>query len=96
MNKLRFLKIFIAFLLASSVLKSQDSAVYQLRLDAPLLDLPQNTDLPYFAPSTYQTLEWSNDFYELGFWGIDKLGDKLFVPKKKKLHTFKKNREWVL
>jgi len=25
-----------------------------------------------------QALEWSNDFYELGFWGIDALGNKLF------------------
>jgi len=74
-----FFGLFLLFLAS----KAQDTTTYQLRLDAPVLDVPQNTQLPYFAPSTYQALEWSNDFYELGFWGIDKLGDKIFLPKTK-------------
>jgi hypothetical protein len=28
-----------------------------------------------------QALEWSNGMYELGFWGIEELGNKLFIPK---------------
>ncbi len=86
---LKFRLIFGLLLLFFSS-KAQDTAIYQLRLDAPLLDLPQNKDLPYFAPSSYQALEWSNDFYELGFWGIDKLGDKIFIPKTK---PYKRSRK---
>ena len=29
-----------------------------------------------------QATEWSRDFYELAFWGIDELGDKIFINKK--------------
>lgn len=68
----------------------QDSAQYKLRLSLPLLDLPQNYALPYYAPSMQQSLELSNDFYELSFWGIDVLGDKLFIPKNK---TYSKGRK---
>ena len=62
---------------------SQDSAIYKLRLSLPIVDLPQNYLLPYHAPSMQQSLELSNDFYELSFWGIDALGNKIFIPKNK-------------
>lgn len=62
----------------------QDTAIYKLRLSLPLLDLPQNYSLPYHAPSMQQSFELSNDFYELSFWGIDALGNKLFIHKNKK------------
>ncbi|MBL7932842.1 MAG: hypothetical protein JNL60_13115, partial [Bacteroidia bacterium] len=68
----------------------QDSAIYKLRLSLPLVDLPQNYLLPYRAPSMQQSFELSNDFYELSFWGIDALGDKIFIPKNKE---YKKGRK---
>lgn len=68
----------------------QDTTKYKLRLSLPLIDLPQNYSLPYYGPSMQQSLELSNDFYELSFWGIDVLGDKLFIPKNK---TFTKGRK---
>ena len=73
--------IFLWFSYGISV--GQDTTSYQLRLSIPLLDFPQNKDLPYQYPSMNQALEFSNDFYELTFLGIDKLGDGLFRPKTK-------------
>lgn len=62
---------------------AQDTSVYKLRLSLPLLDLPQNYTLANHVPSMQQALDLSNDFYELSFWGIDALGDKLFIHKSK-------------
>lgn len=62
---------------------AQDTSTYKLRLSVPLVDLPQNYKLPYYVPSMQQSLQWSNDLYELSFWGIDALGDKIFIPKEK-------------
>lgn len=62
---------------------AQETSKYKLRLSLPLFDLPQNYTLLYHVPSMQQSLELSNDFYELSFWGIEALGDKLFIPKKK-------------
>jgi len=61
----------------------QDTAIYKLRLSLPLVDFPQNYSLPFHTPSMQQSFELSNDFYELSFWGIDAMGDKLFLPKNK-------------
>ncbi|MHB1276934.1 MAG: hypothetical protein ACYC1Q_00890 [Bacteroidia bacterium] len=69
--------------LGSIPVNAQDSTTYELQLRVPLLDLPQNSQLPHKAPSMNQALEGSNDVYELGFWGIDHLGDKLFKVKNK-------------
>lgn len=69
--------------LLTSISNGQDTTTYQLRISLPLGDFPQNSTLPYSVPSMHQSLELSNSFYELGFWGIDALGDKLFVPKEK-------------
>lgn len=77
--------LFIAFLLTA-----QDSAQYRLRLDVPLFDFPQNTTLPYTAPSMRQALEISHDVYEISYWGIDKLGDKIFIPKTKPYTKWRK------
>jgi len=62
----------------SAFTNAQDTAVYKLRLNAPLVDFPQNASLPNHYPSMNQALEYSRDFYELGFWGIDALGNKIF------------------
>lgn len=69
---------------------AQDTNTYQLRLEQSILDFPQQVDLPYKAPSMLQSLELSNNFYELGFWGIDKLGNKLFNNKTKPYTTKRK------
>ncbi|HBL75440.1 MAG TPA: hypothetical protein DD458_09460 [Prolixibacteraceae bacterium] len=68
----------------------QDTSRYELRLSVPVLDFPQNSSLPYHAPSMNQALELSNDFYEFGFWGIDKLGDRLFISEIKPYSKWRK------
>lgn len=68
----------------------QDTAIYKLKLSLPLLDLPQNYTLLYNIPTMQQAFELSNDFYELSFWGIDALGDKIFISKNKKYTNGKK------
>lgn len=83
-----FLGIMLLFLTHHSF--GQDTSCYRLRVSLPVADLPQNYTLPYYAPSMQQSLELSNDFYELGFWGIDALGDLIFVPKEKKYSTGRK------
>lgn len=87
MKKVAFL--FIACYLLVTCAAAQDSARYQLRLSVPVVDFPQNRDLPYRYPSMNQALDFSTDFYELGYLGIDKLGNTLFKPKTKK-YTFGK------
>lgn len=67
----------------SDVSIGQDTSRYELRLNLPVLDLPQNISMPYFIPSMDQSFELSYDFYELSFFGIDKLGDRIFVSKTK-------------
>ena len=77
--------VFLLFLLMAPAILThgQDTSRYELRLNVPLVDFPQNSSLPHFAPSMNQAFEFSNDFYELGFWGIEKLGDQLFNSKTK-------------
>lgn len=75
--------IFFVIFLSSFSAHSQDTSKYSLRANVPLMDFPQNFSLPYSAPSMNQSFELSKDFYELSFFGIDKLGDKLFVPETK-------------
>lgn len=72
------------------IIYGQDTAIYKLRLSVPLVDLPQNYSLPHHLPSMQQSLDFSNDFYELSFWGIDALGDKLFIPKNKEYSKVRK------
>ncbi|MPM05069.1 hypothetical protein SDC9_51353 [bioreactor metagenome] len=69
----------------------------KLMLDFPVFEYPQNIDLPHNYPGMNQATEWSRDFYELAFWGIDEWGDRMFLnkksePSKKRLlfnHAFK-------
>jgi len=75
-NKLYILALFI-FTYTQSV-SGQDTIKQKLILDIPVFEYSQNVDLPYIYPSMNQTIEWSRDFYELTFWGIDEFGDKIF------------------
>lgn len=68
----------ILFFILAVTAFSQESAAYKLRLTAPLVDVPENFDLPHHYPSMDQSLKFSLDFYELAYWGIDELGNKLF------------------
>ncbi|MBI3133454.1 MAG: hypothetical protein HYZ14_02155 [Bacteroidetes bacterium] len=77
----KFAFLFLTACISFTFSTAQDSATYKLKLNAPLLDLPQNTFLPNHYPSMNQSVEWSRDFYELAFWGIDALGNKIFIPK---------------
>ncbi|GAA4439055.1 hypothetical protein GCM10023188_35040 [Pontibacter saemangeumensis] len=67
----------LALAIGSPAVLAQDTALYKLRLSLSLPDLPQNQDLPYRYPTMQQSLELSNNFYDLGYRGIDLLGDKL-------------------
>lgn len=74
-------KIFTLLFLSAIVvlnLSAQDEQKLKLRLSVPLIDIPENLDLPHNYPSMDQSLKFSSDFYELGFWGIDELGNSLF------------------
>jgi hypothetical protein len=53
----------------------------KLSLSVPLLDLPQNTQLPHRYPSMHQALQWSADVYDVSFWGIDAASNALFDKK---------------
>lgn len=81
MKNSKLLPLAIAMWLSYPCVFAQDTTRYQLRLSVPLADFPQLNDLPYRYPSMNQALEFSNDFYELGYLGIDKLGNGLFKPK---------------
>lgn len=73
--------LFIACYLSITCAPAQDSVRYQLRLSVPVIDLPQNRNLPYHYPSMNQALDFSADRYELGYLGIDKLGNTLLSQK---------------
>jgi hypothetical protein len=77
--------IFILSVCAVSLHSSaQDTTKYKLRLSLLLIDAPQNFSSSKYMNSMQQSLQLSYDFYELGFRGIDALGDKIFIPKNKK------------
>lgn len=88
-------KITLLFLVAGFFIykaNSQDTTFYKLQLDIPLAEIPDNFELPQKYPSMYQALKYSGDFYELSYWGIDELGNKIFKdPYGEKLsnYTFK-------
>lgn len=63
---------------------AQDTSKYKLRLTLAIIDAPQNYSSSNYKISMQQSLQLSNDFYEISFWGIDALGDKLFSPKNNK------------
>lgn len=64
---------------------------YKLRLDIPVVDLPQNIDFPQKFPSMGQAMNWSADLYELGFFGIGELGDWIFKPERENYTKWKKS-----
>ncbi len=75
--------LMVVFLLSSALSSGQDNPEYRLRLDIPLIVLPQNIDLPYRYPSMNQALEFSSGMYDLAYWGIDELGDAIFTSRSK-------------
>lgn len=77
MKKTVTLLLIMATLLFTNAI-GQDVTEYKLRLVLPALDAPENFNIPHKYPSMDQALEFSSDFYELGFWGIDEAGNKLF------------------
>lgn len=69
--------LLLSFLVLATIgsLQAQDSSRYRLMLQVPLLDVPQNIDLPQRYPSMYQAMQWSNDLYDLGFYAIHKISE---------------------
>lgn len=55
--------------------EAQDPTAFKLRLSLSLLDFPQNfqSGAPY--PFMQQSVEWSNNLYDVSFCGIDALGN---------------------
>lgn len=85
MKRQSFLILFLFIILKAS---SQES--YRLMLEIPVFDYSENLDLPYKYPSMDEALSWSHDMYELGFYGIDELGNLLFKPGEQQYSRFKK------
>jgi len=71
--KKSILTIIVIFLFVA--INAQDTATYKLRLSYTLIDLPQNFQGQAAYPSMMQSVELSNDLYDLSFWGIDELGN---------------------
>jgi hypothetical protein len=81
------------FLSVMIILSSNDISGqyrYDLKLDIPLFDFPENSDLPYRYPSMQQALDWTSSIYELGFHGISVLGDKIFIPDEQSSKSWRK------
>lgn len=62
---------------------AQDTIRYKLDLSLPVIDIPQNKDIPHRYPSMQQATALSSDLYDLGYLGINKLGNALFRPQNK-------------
>lgn len=88
MKKITLLAISFVWLTIIKV-SAQDTSVYKLNLKVPIIDIPQNFANNKYNISMNQSLEISNDFYELGFWGIEAIGDR-FLFSKNKLSSKKK------
>ena len=72
MKKILFLSL---FLISAQLVFTQDTDVFKLRLSISLLDFPQNLESSGNYPSMMQSIELSNNLYDLSFWGIDALGN---------------------
>lgn len=70
-------------MLLSALAGAQENPESRLRLEIPVIDLPQNSNLPYRYPSMNQALGFSSGLYDLAFWGIDELGDAVFTSRSK-------------
>lgn len=83
MTRLRPINLNICILLTSfyfstALLSQTDTTLYRLRLQTSLIDLPQNSRMPYHYPTMQQSLEWGTNCYEVAFWGIESLGNRIF------------------
>jgi hypothetical protein len=65
------------------MIESYSQEKYKFKLEVPVFDYSENLDLAFKYPSMNEAMEWSHDMYELGFWGIDELGDLIFGKGKK-------------
>ncbi|WP_247232848.1 hypothetical protein [Telluribacter sp. SYSU D00476] len=82
MKKLAISAILVLLCLIATHVLAQDSTVYKLRLQVPVIDMPQNKDIVRSYPSMNQALELSNSFYDLGFYGLSKVGNAIVKPVK--------------
>lgn len=74
MKKLILLTIAIVLF---QMVSAQDATVYKLRLSLSLIDFPQNFQSEVRYPSMMQSVDLSNNLYDLSFWGIDALGNAI-------------------
>jgi hypothetical protein len=77
--------LLISVILAFNTINAQDSTTYKLKLSFSVLDFPQNFQSEAKYPSMMQSVELSNDLYDLSFWGIDALGNLIIRNKKNTL-----------
>jgi len=80
MKKTALMLIVLAFSVHFTI--GQDTTTYKLRLSLSLLDFPQNFQSEAQYPSMMQSVELSNDLYDLSFWGIDELGNLIIQNNK--------------
>ncbi len=73
---------FSLLLISIQVISAQEPEEYKLRLSYSLLDFPQNFESSGNYPSMIQSIELSNDLYDLSFWGIDALGNVIIRNRK--------------
>lgn len=67
--------ILMSFCVATNLASQNAMPVQKLDLHIPLADFPQNSKN---YPSMQQSMAWSNSVYDIGFWGIDALGNTIF------------------
>ena len=87
---MRKISLFFVLMLALNLVNAQDTTVYKLKLALSLVDFPQNFQSEAKYPSMIQSVELSNDLYDLSFWGIDALGN-LIIKNKQKSGKRKRN-----
>lgn len=75
-NRLRLLVLFA--IIGGTSYAQSDSSASRLILTVPIIDLPQNSALPSRFPSMQQSTAWSNSLYDIGFWGVNSISDRLF------------------
>ncbi len=76
MKKVTTLLIISVFFLIR--VSAQDNEKLKLNLSLPLVEIPENIDLPHNYPSMQQALRFSDSFYEVAYWGIDEFGNYIF------------------
>lgn len=86
-KKLLYVLFFVVFI---GNLRANDTIKHKLNLFLPLLDFPQIVDLENHYPSMNQAAYFSLSTYELGYLGIDVLGNWLFEKRNKPTSGFLK------